>query len=199
MEQDQRPSTASSPASAPQGEQSFYTPSSEPAYVEASPNAASAQPLAADRDVISWQASEYVHNDKGSLWLVSLIIALVIAVGAALYFQQWSFAAIILVMGIAFGVFAFRLPHTLSYKLDAEGIEIGDQFYPYSNFRAFGILEDGAFFTMTLIPVKRFSPALSVYFAEADGERIVDMIGDHLPMEHVEPDLIDNLMRRLRF
>jgi len=186
----------------PSESQSLYTPATGPAYVgSAQDHQAQAPDHAAydGNDVISWEASEYVHNDKGSAWLIGLIVVLVIFVGAALFFQQWSFAAIILVMGIAFGVFAFRLPRTLSYKLDDDGVEIDGKLYPYNDFRAFAILEDGAFFTMTLIPIRRFSPAISIYFAETDGERIVDVVGDHLPMEHIEPDLIDTLMRRLRF
>lgn len=182
----------------PQG-QGFYAPASQTQYAGDPTATFGQQASAASSGTITWEASEYIHNDKGGGWLISLIVVVLLAAGIAVWFGAWTFVVLILVMGVAFGVFAFRRPHTLTYSLTNEGIHIADKMYPYSDFRAFGILEDGAFYTMTFIPVRRFSPALSVYFAEADGEKIVDIVGDHLPMQDIQPDAIDNFMRRLRF
>jgi hypothetical protein len=49
-----------------------------------------------------------------------------------------------------------------------------------------------------LIPHKRFMPSVNVYFPAESGEEIVDVFGESLPMEHVEPDIIDKLSRKLR-
>lgn len=150
-------------------------------------------------EVISWEASEYVHNDKGAMWLIGLGVVGLVFAAVALYFQAWTFLALVVVASVAMGVFAFRKPHVLHYTLNNNGVQIGDKTFHYADFRAFGILQEGAFFTMTLIPVKRFAPALSVYFAEEQGEDIVDIVSAHLPMEHIEPDIIDQIMHRLRF
>lgn len=183
----------------------FYQPVAPAPYTGSPDDHTLSSPYAAPAhnntvpETISWEASEYVHNDKGIMWLVGLgAIGLVFA-AIALFFQAWTFFILIVVMTVAMGVFAFRKPHILHYTLNNNGVQVGDRTFHYSDFRAFGILEDGAFFTMTLIPVKRFSPAISVYFADEQGEDIVDIVSAHLPMEHVEPDFIDRLMRRLRF
>ena len=203
----QPPVTPPTPPSTSQGGQgeSFYQPSTPASYAAPSAGHASlpspyAAPLQPDQPAaISWEASEYVHNDKGGLWLVGLGVVGLLFAGVALYLQAWTFLALIVVMTIAMGIFAFRKPHVLHYTLNDNGVQIGDKTFHYSDFRAFGILEDGAFYTMTLIPIKRFAPSLSVYFSEEQGEDIVDIVGAHLPMEHIEPDFIDHLMRRLRF
>lgn len=148
---------------------------------------------------LTWEASEYVHTDKGGMWLIGFGVIVAIFLGVAIWLQVWTFALLILVMAIAMGIFAFRKPHVLRYTLNDQGVQVGDKVFHYSDFRAFGVLEDGAFFTMTLIPIKRFSPAINVYFAEEQGEDIVDIVSEHLPMEHIEPDVIDRIMRRLRF
>jgi len=49
-----------------------------------------------------------------------------------------------------------------------------------------------------MIPAKRLSPALTVYFPEASGEAIVDLFGAHLPMQDVKLDVLDKLIHRLR-
>lgn len=148
---------------------------------------------------IEWEASEYVHHDKGALWMIALAVVAVIGVGAAVIFQLWMFAFLIALMAVAFGYYGIRQPKTLHYKLSDEGLVIGDKSYPMSSFKAFGIIEDGAFYTVRLIPAKRLSPAILIYFAEADGEQIVDILGSHIPMEHMEPDLIDVIMQKLHF
>jgi len=193
----------------PQGQpgQNFYQPTTPaPAPFVAPAPEHSLSPLHAapahapePPQALTWEASEYVHTDKGSMWLVGLGAVTLVVAGIAVYFQAWTFLILVLVMGVAMGVFAFRPPRTVHYVLNDSGVQIGGKLYHYSDFRAFGILEDGAFFTMELIPAKRFAPALSVYFAEAQGEDIVDIVGSHLPMENIQPDVIDHIMRRLRF
>lgn len=178
-------------------EQNFYHPAPA-APIAATPGVPAMHPAQPDAP-FSWDASEYVHIDKGSMWLVGLMAIVLILAGVAIWLHEWTFAILVVVMGVAMGVFAFRPPRTLHYTLTEQGVQIADKLYPYKDYRAFGVLQDGAFFTMEFIPVKRFAPALSIYFAEEDGEDIVDIVGDHLPMEKVELDLIDAIMRRLRF
>lgn len=179
-------------------EQAFYTPAAPSRYVGqlVSQQQSSAMPAA---DSIVWDASEYVHIDKGGLWIIGFGAVVLVLLGVAIWFSAWTFAILIAVMAVAMAIFAFRPPRILHYALSDNGVQINDQSFPYNDYRAFGVLQDGAFFTLTLIPIKRFSPALSIYFAEDHGEQIVDIVGSHLPMEHVEPDFIDTLMRRLRF
>ena len=49
-----------------------------------------------------------------------------------------------------------------------------------------------------LTPRKRFSPRVTVYFPEAQGEEIVDAFGARLPMEEVKLDMLDKLIKFLR-
>lgn len=191
------------PPTPPQGEQrgepeqSFYTPVPQPNYVgQKTATRQTNQPASSS---ITWDASEYVHFDKGGLWIVGFSVIVLVLLGIAIWLSAWTFAILIVVMAIAMAIFAFRPPRILHYVLNDNGVQINNQNFVYSDFRAFGVLQDGAFFTLTFIPVKRFSPALSVYFAEDHGEQIVDLVGNHLPMEHIEPDFIDTLMRRLHF
>lgn len=148
---------------------------------------------------ISWEASEYIHHQKGFLWFVAFGAITLAILAVAVYFQVWTFVALIVVMAIAFLVYALRKPRPVHYSLTADDIKIGEKSYHYSDFRAFGIIPDGGVFSVQLLPTKRFMPAITMYFEEADGEHIVDILGAHLPMEEVDHDLVDRLMRRLRF
>ena len=60
------------------------------------------------------------------------------------------------------------------------------------------MVRDGANFAIVLIPRKKLSPSVKVYFPENKGEEIVDMFGMRLPMEEVKQDLLDKLVEFLR-
>ncbi len=148
---------------------------------------------------IDWQASEYVHHAKGVGWLAILVVVAVAVVGLAAWTQQWTFAVLATVMAVAFGVYGFRQPREVQYHLSSGGLQINDKTYALDSFRAFRVSPDGAFFSAQLIPVKRFLPAITIYFSEPDGDTIVDILSDHMPMEETSNDLLDILMRRMRF
>lgn len=149
---------------------------------------------------LNWEASEYIHHTKSAQWFAGYVAIMLVLLAVAYFFTHaWTFIILVVVMAIAIGVFATRPPRTLRYALNDSGLQIENSSYHYSDFRAFGIINDGALYSIMLIPVKRFMPAVNIYFAEQDGEKIVDILGSRLPMEELHLDAIDLLMRRLRF
>lgn len=149
---------------------------------------------------LSWEASEYVHHRKSPLWILGYAAVMLSLLAAAFFLtKSLTFTAVVIVMAIAIGVFALRPPRVLHYKLTDQGLQIENSYFRYDAFRAFGIVDDGALFSVMLIPTKRFMPAVTMYFAEEDGEKIVDILGSRLPMQEIHVDVVDRLIRRLRF
>ncbi len=148
---------------------------------------------------ITWEASEYIHHTKGFGWILGLFLISAALFAVAIFTGAWTFAALIVVMAIAIGVLAFRPPHVLHYTLSNQGLQVDNHFFAFSDFRAFNVTSDGAFYTIMLLPTKRFMPAVNIYFAEENGERIVDVLSARLPMEKISQDPIEKLMRKIRF
>lgn len=155
---------------------------------------------APDQQPLMWQASEYVQHEKRMLWYVALIaVAVVLLLISIFLIKSWSFAVLVVVLGVCVGVMAGRPPHLINYSLTDEGLSINDKKFSYQDFRAFGVVQDGSLHFLALIPVKRFMPAVNVYFPPEQGEQIVDTLGMYLPMEQIESDMVEKLARRLRF
>jgi len=150
-------------------------------------------------DVIEWEASEYVHHEKGVGWTMVLVVVALLLVAGAVYFGQYIFAVALALMAVVFGFYALRKPKTLHYKLTTQDLTIGEKVYPLSNFRAFGVVAEGAFHSIRLIPIKRLGLMTVMYVSDAEGEGVVDLLGSQLPMEHMEPDPLEELMTKLRF
>ncbi len=159
---------------------------------------AAAQPSVAQ--VIEWQASEYIDREKTTIWFIGLGLATLALLAVAIFLiQDITFAILVVVMAIAIAVIARRPAKSMNYRLSFESLMVNDKTFSLRDFRAFGVIQEGAVYSVTLLPNKRFAPSVNVHFPPEYGEQIVDILGALLPMEHVAPDLIDQLTSRLHF
>ena len=149
---------------------------------------------------LSWQASEFVHHEKDGMWFLALLgVTVALLLVDVFLVQSWTFGALIIVMAIAVMVIAKRPPRIIAYTLTAQGIQIDEKQFHFQDFRAFGVVQENAFYSIRLVPNKRFMPMVSVFFPPEDGEAIVDAFGHALPMENIERDTIDKLVEKIRF
>lgn len=149
---------------------------------------------------ITWTAEEYVHLDRSPLWFVFFTIVVLALVAASIFLlKSWSFSILIIVMAVALLVYIRRPPRTLTYALSpVQGLYVGEKLYTFDEFKAFGLIQDGPRYSIMLIPRKRFAPGVSVFFPDEVGERIVDILGQRLPMETLKLDMVDVIVRKLR-
>ena len=158
------------------------------------------EPVAQDpADFLTWQASEYVHHHKGTMWYVSLALIVLGLLAVAVIFKLWLSVAVFVAMGAAIAVYAHKPPRVLTYQLDSVGVTIDGKLYPYETFRSFGVLSDVEWHAMDLEPAQRFMPRLTVLFGDDDFDDIVAHLERHLPRADRDPDLVERMTRYLRF
>lgn len=148
--------------------------------------------------VIQWSAKEHVTQERNVGWYFGLFGVAAVLVALAVWQQQWTFIALIVVSVVALLVYVLRPPRELEYTLDDKGITESGKFFGYDSFKSFGVLQEGEVYSIVLIPRKRFSPRVTVYFPKEKGEEIVDAFGARLPMEEAKADLLDKLVKFLR-
>jgi len=149
---------------------------------------------------VTWNAQEYIHLDKTPVWYILFFIVVIGLVAVDVFLlKSWTFSVLVIVMAVALIVYSRRPPRTIVYGLSSlQGLYIGERLYHFDDFKSFGIIQDGEHNSIMLIPIKRFSPGVSVYFPEESGEQIVDILGQRLPMEELKLDIIDTVVRKLR-
>jgi hypothetical protein len=151
-----------------------------------------------DEPIVTWQAHEYLHQEKGRTWYTIFAVVLGLSVIVTLWLQQWTFTAVLIVIAVVIVVNAKRPPRELTYSLSEEGLTVDGKLHEFNDFKSFGIIRDGEHFSVMLIPTQRFQPGLTVYFPEDSGEAIVDMLGARLPMKDLKLDAVDRVVRLLR-
>ncbi|HEY8992834.1 MAG TPA: hypothetical protein VIM37_03220 [Candidatus Microsaccharimonas sp.] len=149
---------------------------------------------------VTWTAQEYVHIDKSPMWFVIFVIIVLGLIAVDIFLlKSYTFSALVIVMAIAVIIYTRRPPRTLTYALSGQqGLYVGEHLYTFDEFKSFGLIKDGMHNSIMLMPRKRFSPGVSVYFPEEAGEQIVDILGQRLPMEELKLDVIDIVVRKLR-
>lgn len=150
---------------------------------------------------VSWTASEFIAHAKSAGWYVVLVLVAVAGAGLAYYLTNGEIftPAIIVIVAILFGVMGARKPRELPYRIDAKGIHIGEKNYPFGGFKSFSVVQEEGVESIWLLPLQRFAPGLSIYFAPEDRDRILAILDDFLPVEEKQLDMVDRLMHKIRF
>lgn len=153
-----------------------------------------------DDEPVYWSATEYIPQEKSGLWFVIFAVVVLALVAADIFWiKAYTFSVLVVVMAAAVIVLSSRPPRTVHYTLSGtQGLYIGEVLHHFSEFKSFGIIQEHNQNSIMLIPVKRFSPGVSVYFPNEVGEKIVDIFGARLPMENLKLDFIDVIVRKLR-
>mgnify|MGYP000913808123 CR=1 FL=1 len=152
----------------------------------------------AKTNIVNWEAYEYITRDKNTGWYVGLVVIGLALSALSVWLMQWTFLALVVVSVVALFVYVTRPPRLLHYSLSDKGLSEGNRLYSFSQFKSFGVTQEDKRFSIVLIPKKRFAARVTVYFPESQGEEIVDMFGERLPMEQVKMDMLDKLVRFLR-
>lgn len=164
------------------------------------PSPAPAPPTRSSQGAVEWSASEFVAHQKGAGWYLLLALATGAVAGLVLLVSgDWIATGVIIFAGILFGIVAARQPRVLQYRVDHDGLHVQDKLYHYGNFKSFAVIEEDAIHSVILMPMKRFMPAMSIYYAPEDEHKIVEALADYLPLQPAENDLIDRLLRKIRF
>jgi hypothetical protein len=158
------------------------------------------QPAIIDNAPVYWSASEYIHEEKNTVWFVFFAITVVAFIATDIFLlKSYTFSALVVVMAIAVIIYSRRPPRIIDYALSADqGLYVGETLHHFSEFKSFGLINDQNHHSIMLIPIKRFSAGVSVYFPKESGEQIVDILGARLPMENLKLDIIDIIVRKLR-
>lgn len=148
---------------------------------------------------VTWQAKEFIHQEKGATWFIVFAVVIAVLIAVAIFLMDSpSFAVLLIVIAVTIVVLSKRPPRVMDYSLSEDGLHIDSTTHKYEDFKSFGVIRDGAEYSIMLIPRRRFLPGITVYFPEEVGEDIVDVLGSRLPMRDLHLDVVDKIVRKLR-
>jgi len=180
------------------GDAGNHSPAASPLPPPDSPQPSPHMPH--DGQEVTWTAPEFVAHEKGASWYLMFGVAAVVLIALVALITRSIYSSVIaVIICVIFGIGAGRKPRDMNYAVDGHGVGAGRSFHPYSDFRAFSMTTEGNLINVTLIPLKRFMPPMTLYMDPANQNPVVDVILRHLPLEDHQADPIERLMSRIRF
>lgn len=153
-----------------------------------------------EEPLFSWRASEFASSDKNGSWYLLLAFGSFVFAGLTYLLTKQVFSAIvILILGITVAFYGRLKPRVLDYSIDKTGINVGNKFYLFNQFKSFSIIEDQAIPSIHLMPIKKLMMPITIYIDPAGADKIIDILGDILPFEDRKRDIADKISQKLRF
>lgn len=157
-------------------------------------------PQPSETQPISWTGSEFIARSKSPGWYVVLFAGTAfLCIAIYLIWGDLIAPVAIFMASVLFAVIAGRQPRQRAFVIDNRGVNVDSKFYGYNEFKSFTIMQDDAIGYIDLIPLKRFMPELSLYYAPEDEQKIFDTLSLHLPHEQRDEHRVDKLMRKIKF
>lgn len=153
-----------------------------------------------EEPLFSWRASEFASSDKNGSWYLLLAFGSFVFAGLTYLLTKQVFSAIvILILGITVAFYGRLKPRVLDYSIDKTGINVGNKFYLFNQFKSFSIIEDQAIPSIHLMPIKKLMMPITIYIDPAGADKIIDILGEILPFEDRKRDIADKISQKLRF
>ena len=151
-----------------------------------------------------WQAPEFAYTQKPIGWYLAVLAFFAGLCVLAFFFigsnlQKYVTIGLLAVMAVAAVVWASRRPKVLSYVVSNYGITINAKKYNFDDFRAFYQYMDYNQASIDLVPSKRFGTMVSMPLATPEADEIVETIAYMVPEVEHQEDVVDRIVRRLRF
>lgn len=113
---------------------------------------------------IEWTLHEYKHQEKTNDWFWALGIIVLASTITSIIYDNYFFAAVILLGGILMWHFSIKKPELVKYELNKDGFKVKNRIYPYKEIKSFHLeepnkdrlfLKTNRFFVpMLIIPVQ---------------------------------------------
>jgi hypothetical protein len=127
---------------------------------------------------INWSALEYEDKERSKDWFWALGIIMATSVIAAIIFNNYFFAGLLVFSGFFLGFFAIKKPEMIYYELNNAGLQIRHRLYPYEKIKSFWVqtdLSDGKVEIKPLLFIhsqRIFMPIITIPITENMAEEI---------------------------
>jgi len=154
----------------------------------------------ADNNTISWQAPEFKHYEKNTLWYMGVVAVVVLLVALAI-FRSDIFGAIsvMIIAGIVIYL-STKSPEIVTIELTDKGIQVGPAFHPYKTIRNFWIVDTANHRSLNFETTTFLNRVQIIELEDQDPEFIKQYLLQYLP-EHDEREetAAQRFMHRMRF
>ncbi len=156
-------------------------------------------------DKLSWSALEYEEKNRSNDWFWALGIIVFTIAAAAIIYNNYFFAFLIVLSGALLAFLATKPPEMIDYELNEKGFLAHTSLYPYENIKAFWVqretFSDEKLYPMLFIKSERFfMPIILTPIHNEMSEEIREfLLAKNIPEEEMKETFAEKIMDILGF
>ncbi len=149
---------------------------------------------------IKWEAEEYEYIPKSNNWFWSVGIITVGLVFASILLDNFLFAILVLISGLAVILYGARRPRKILFSLAPRGLQIENRLFPYENLKSFWLHYEPPYKKILIVESKKvFAPSISVPLGDVNPNTIRDHLLKFLKEQRHEETFTQTIMRLIGF
>ena len=149
---------------------------------------------------MEWETLQHSYTEKANDWYASVIIIAGALVVVEFMMNNFLLIALTIIATCAFILTAARRPDVMKVEIKKNGIRVDDDFYPYHNLSAFGIIDYTPEHRLIIETNKRFVPIIVIHIPDdLDVEAVRSAISAYLPEKELHESAPHLLLERLGF
>ncbi len=150
--------------------------------------------------LLSWNAPDFMRFHRGWLWY-GIAFGLLGGVGISSWiFGNWTLSLVCVSVGIWFVAQNSRKPHVHRVQISDMGINLGEKTIPYSQIKAFSMVDGAPFFNELHLWVNdRWHPERHVFLVDVNPAVVRQvLLGELREREGEKPAIADILVRMFK-
>ena len=149
--------------------------------------------------LISWNAPEHLHTEKGNDWYWTVGIVTLALAAVAIIFGNIITAVFIVVAATALVIHASKPARTVYHEVNDRGIIVDNILYPFLSLESFWIPHDELPPKIILKSRKTFMPYIVVYIDEVDPESVREILLKYIAETEHHESILKHLLERFGF
>lgn len=150
-----------------------------------------------DFSLVEWTALEYEPKNRSNDWLWSVGLGALFLVVIFLYFGNFLFSIIIVLVAIVIILYARRPPMEINFALTTKGLRAEKELYPFNTLKDFAISKDSK--KLVIESSRVFFPRIIVPLENAPVAQIREELRRRVKEVEYEEHFLDALADRLGF
>lgn len=149
--------------------------------------------------LISWNAPEHLHTEKGSDWYWAVGIITLALAAVAIILGNIVTAVFVVVAATALVIHASKPARIVEHEVNDRGIMVDGMLYPFLTLESFWIPHDELPSKIILKSRKAFTPYIVLLIDEVDSEAVREILLKYIAETEHRESFLKNLLERFGF
>ena len=146
-----------------------------------------------------WEAPEFEDHDRDKTWYTYVVCLTIGAVFLSLITGSGLSALIFGLIGTIIFMMGSQKPRNMQFAISPMGISCGEKHYSFNDMESFWIHYNPQVQEISFKGKKMLSPYIKIPLGEQDPMLIRSMVSNYLPEEKQEEEIVDLILRKIKF